>query len=76
MPVRNLGWAVRSNGRDLSTVRRPQRVQPVSYDSLKKAELVELAEKRGIDTSGTKADIAARLTTPESNDADVTTTDG
>jgi hypothetical protein len=38
--------------------------------SLKKAELVELAEARGVDASGTKADIVDRLG-PESNDATV-----
>ena len=29
--------------------------------SLKKADLVEVADKRGVDTSGTKADIIERL---------------
>ena len=31
------------------------------YSSLKKAELVEVAEQQGVDTSGTKADILERL---------------
>lgn len=85
----NLGviraFNVRTSGRDLTAVRRPDRtrlaakavqVQSVAIDpaSLKKAELVELAGSRGKATTGTKADIAARLA--ESNDATVETTDG
>lgn len=31
------------------------------YDSQRKADLVDLAEERGIDSSGTKADVVARL---------------
>lgn len=31
------------------------------FESLRKAELVELAEERGVDTEGTKADIIERL---------------
>lgn len=73
MPVHTLSWAVRSSGRDYRVVRRPTPSVPAaSVDTLKKAELVALAEERGLDTSGTKADIVERLT---SNDADVTTTD-
>ncbi len=62
-------FAVRSNGRVLSAVRRPVRerlavkagVAPI--ETLKKAELVKLAEERGVDTSGTKAEISERLGT-------------
>ncbi len=42
------------------------------YESLKKEELVTLADDRGVDSSGTKADIITRL-----QDADAgTSTDG
>jgi hypothetical protein len=58
-------FAVRSSGRDVRLVRRPAPTIIPSVE-LKKAELVELAEARGIDTSGTKADIVERLT--ESDD--------
>jgi hypothetical protein len=34
------------------------------YNTLLKADLVSLAEKRGLDTSGTKADLVARLDKP------------
>lgn len=75
--VSRLGsFSIRSSGRDLSVVRRPVArvvVAPVAVPdvaSLKKAELVELAEARGVDASGTKADIVDRLG-PESNDATV-----
>lgn len=34
---------------------------PVAYSSLKKDELIDLADERGEDTTGTKADIIARL---------------
>jgi DNA topoisomerase IA len=64
-------FAVRSSGRDLTAVRRRVKEvvepvaelvdEPVDPASLKKAELVELAESRGVDTSGTKADIVERL---------------
>jgi len=60
-------FAVRNNGRVLSDVRRPDRARMaaksgvVDLGSLKKAELVELAEAQGGDTTGTKADIAERL---------------
>lgn len=33
----------------------------IAYDKLKKAEIVKLAEDRGVDSSGTIAEIAARL---------------
>jgi len=70
------GYPTRTSGRVLTEVRRPKpAVSRASLEGLKKVELVELAEAQGVDTSGTKADIAARLTTPESNDADVTVTD-
>lgn len=36
-------------------------VDVADYDALRKAELVELAEQQGIDSSGTKADIIERL---------------
>lgn len=41
--------------------------ETVDYGSLLKAELVEQADERGIDSSGTKADIIERL---EADDAD------
>ena len=31
------------------------------YDALLKVDVVEIARERGVDTSGTKADIVARL---------------
>ena len=62
-------FAVRSNGRTLSAVRRPVReriavkagVAPI--ESMKKADLVARAEAQGIDSSGTKADLVERLGT-------------
>lgn len=61
-------FAVRSSGRDLTLVRRPlrdaPRVQPavvVDPADMLKADVVALAEARGVDASGTKADILARL---------------
>lgn len=63
-------FAVRNSGRVLTDVRRPVRstapkvvVEPaaVDPDAMTKAELVEMAEAKGVDTSGTKADIADRL---------------
>ena len=56
-------FAVRSNGRVLSAVRRPKPAKPVDLSALKKAELVELAEAKGVETEGTKADIVERLGT-------------
>jgi hypothetical protein len=49
----------RTSGRDLTEVRRPRR--PVPLDTLKKPELVKLAEAEGLDTSGTKAELIERL---------------
>lgn len=37
--------------------------------SLKKAELVELADERGVDSSGTKAEILERLESPAGEDS-------
>lgn len=34
---------------------------PEDLDDLRKAELVALAEQRGVDTSGTRAELIARL---------------
>jgi hypothetical protein len=46
----------------MTAVRRPRRSRPkATLVTLKKAELVELAESEGVDTSGTKADIVERL---------------
>jgi SAP domain-containing protein len=58
-------FAVRSSGRDIRLVRRPGRSRVATKDvaSLKKDELVKLAEERGVDTSGTKAEITERLGT-------------
>lgn len=44
--------------------KRPAEPEPPAapaYGSLKKDELVALAEQRGVDASGTKADIIGRL---------------
>lgn len=54
-------FAVRSSGRVLADVRRPKRTP--ALQTLKKAELVELAESKGVEASGTKADIVERLGT-------------
>lgn len=62
-------FAVRNNGRVLADVRRPNRermavkagVAPL--ESLKKADLVEMAEARGTDPKGTKAELVERLGT-------------
>jgi len=62
---------VRTSGRDLTQVRRTNRdIQArksgvVPVDKLKKAELVELAEAQGVDSSGTKADLVERLGSDE-----------
>ena len=56
-------FSVRNNGRDYRAVRRPQRAAPVDLTALKKAELTEMAEAKGVDTSGTKADLVERLGT-------------
>lgn len=71
------GFSVRSSGRDLTAVRRPRRMaparprviepvepveaEPVVLDDMLKSEIVALAESRGVDSSGTKAEIVARL---------------
>jgi hypothetical protein len=74
MPTRMLVW--RTSGRDLTEVRRPSTVvvtptEPADttvvepdLEALKKPELVALAEERGVDASGTKADIIDRLGGP------------
>lgn len=55
-------FAVRSNGRDRSVIRTPdRRAKPADISTLKKAELVAMAEAKGVDTDGTKADIVERL---------------
>jgi hypothetical protein len=66
-------FSVRSSGRDLTVVRRPRRQrllvkatpviepEPAKPAEMLKADVVALAESRGIDASGTKADILARL---------------
>lgn len=60
-------FSVRSSGRDVQAVRRPDPASQfrksglVDPASLKKAELVAMAEAQGIDSSGTKADIVERL---------------
>jgi len=51
----------RTNGRDLTQVRRPKKRVVVDPATLKKDELVSYAEAAGVDTSGTKADILERL---------------
>ena len=67
-------FAVRSSGRDVTAVRRPvPSVSRAAALALKKAELQALAEERGVETSGTKADLVDRLTGVESNDAEVET---
>jgi hypothetical protein len=60
-------FSVRSSGRDIRAVRRPDPASLARKSgladpaSLKKAELVAMAEAQGIDSSGTKADIVERL---------------
>lgn len=62
----------RTSGRNLSEVRRASKAVPaVDLGSMKKAELVEQAKAAGLDTTGNKADLVERLSTPETNDADV-----
>lgn len=53
----------RTSGRNLTAVRRPAKAAPKAsdLDALKKDELKDLAEARGLDTSGTKAELAERL---------------
>jgi hypothetical protein len=40
----------------------------VDLDTLTKAELIELAEERGLDTSGTKADLKERILADEDDE--------
>jgi hypothetical protein len=56
-------FAVRSNGRVLADVRRPGRDRNAVVDlkAMKKDELVELAESKGVESDGTKADLVERL---------------
>lgn len=49
----------RTSGRDLTAVRRPK--PPLDIASLRKPELVALAESRGLDSSGNVADLRERL---------------
>jgi hypothetical protein len=49
----------RSEVRDMRKAAKP--AEKVSADDHTKDELVALAEKRGVDASGTKAEIAERL---------------
>jgi hypothetical protein len=60
-------FAVRNNGRVLADVRRPDRARMAvkagvaPLESFRKAELVEMAEAKGLGTDGTKADLVERL---------------
>jgi hypothetical protein len=54
-------FSVRSSGRDLSAVRRPSKAAKPDLASLRKPELVALAESQGIDSSGTVAALRERL---------------
>lgn len=62
-------FSVRSSGRDIRAVRRIDRATQTRKSgladpaTLKKAELVALAESQGVDASGTKADLVERLGT-------------
>jgi SAP domain-containing protein len=48
---------------------KPEATPPApDLAALKKAELVELADERGVDSSGTKADIIERLESPAGED--------
>lgn len=42
----------------------------LDLDTLSKAELIELAEERGLETSGTKADLKERILADEDDEAD------
>jgi hypothetical protein len=42
----------------------PVPAAPKQPEDLKKSELVDLAEQRGVDSSGTKAEIIERLSKP------------
>jgi hypothetical protein len=54
-------FSVRSSGRDLSAVRRPKTTPKPDLASLRKPDLVALAEAQVIDSSGTVADLRERL---------------
>lgn len=60
-------FTVRTSGRNIREVRRPRK--PVDLTALKKAELAAIAEARGVDTTGTRADILERLE-PDAESAD------
>lgn len=49
---------------------REQDAAPVAYRDQRKADLVDEAEARGIDSSGTKADIVARLEADDQGEPD------
>jgi len=54
-------FSVRTSGRDLTQVRRPTpRVRP-NVATMRKADLIALADSRGIDSEGTVADLRERL---------------
>jgi hypothetical protein len=61
----------RSSGRDLSLVRRPRRALPLRKPvlaAMRKDELVEVAEERGVDPEGTKAELIDRLASEDAAD--------
>lgn len=61
----------RTSGRDLSAVRRPTRtVLKTTAESMKKADLVALAEEVGADPKGTKAELVERLAVDASDVSD------
>lgn len=51
--------------RGTAAAAEPEEATPVNLKSLKKAELIKLAEERGLDTSGTVADLVERLMQPD-----------
>jgi hypothetical protein len=51
----------RTSGRDLTQVRRPTRRVRPNVATMRKADLIALAESRGIDSEGTVADLRERL---------------
>jgi hypothetical protein len=54
-------FSVRSSGRDLKAVRRPKTTAKPDLASLRKRELVALAESQGVDSTGTVAELRERL---------------
>lgn len=48
---------------------KPEATPAPDLAALKKAELVELADERGVDSSGTKAEIIERLESPAGEDS-------